>query len=78
MPTPRKPASFVEPMECLVVAKLPEGSQWLWELKLDGYRAIAAKSGEKVRLFSRNQKPFDNKFFYIAEALGELPDDTTV
>jgi hypothetical protein len=25
-------ASFVEPMECLSVSKLPEGSQWLWEI----------------------------------------------
>jgi ATP-dependent DNA ligase len=35
---PAKQASFVEPMECLSVARLPEGSQWLWQIKLDGYR----------------------------------------
>jgi hypothetical protein len=29
---PAKKASFVEPMECLSVARLPEGSQWLWEI----------------------------------------------
>jgi ATP-dependent DNA ligase len=34
-------AAFVEPMDCLPVAKLPEGPQWLWEIKLDGYRAVA-------------------------------------
>jgi len=48
------------------------------ELKLDGYRAIGVKSAGKVRLFSRNSKPFDKKFAYIAEALRELPDETTV
>jgi ATP-dependent DNA ligase len=47
-------------------------------LKLDGYRAIAVKSAGKVRLYSRNSKPFDTKFAYIAEALGELPGETTV
>jgi len=31
---PDKKASFVEPMECLSVARLPDGSQWLWEIKL--------------------------------------------
>ena len=74
----RKAATFVEPMDCLPVSKLPEGSKWLWELKLDGYRAIGVKSAGKVRLYSRNSKPFDKKFAYIAEALSELPDDTTV
>ena len=29
---PEREASFVEPMECLSVSKLPEGSQWLWEM----------------------------------------------
>jgi hypothetical protein len=75
---PKTKAVFVEPMDCLPVSKLPEGSKWLWKLKLDGYRAIGVKSAGRVRLYSRNSKPFDTKFAYIAEALGELPDDTTV
>jgi len=32
---PKTKAAFVEPMDCLPVPKLPEGSQWLWEIKLD-------------------------------------------
>jgi hypothetical protein len=28
---PRTEASFVEPMKCLSVSKLPEGLEWLWE-----------------------------------------------
>lgn len=31
---------FIEPMECLAVPKLPDGPQWVWEIKLDGYRAL--------------------------------------
>ncbi len=42
---PKTEASFVEPMECLSVAKLPEGLEWIWESKFDGYRALAVKSG---------------------------------
>jgi bifunctional non-homologous end joining protein LigD len=45
MAAPKKPAVFVEPMECLPVSKLPEGPQWVYEIKLDGYRAVAVKSG---------------------------------
>jgi ATP-dependent DNA ligase len=36
-------AHFVEPMPCLAVEKLPEGEAWQYELKLDGYRALAVK-----------------------------------
>jgi len=41
---PSGTATFIEPMECLSVSKLPEGSQRLWEIKLDGYRDLAVKS----------------------------------
>jgi bifunctional non-homologous end joining protein LigD len=33
--------------------KLPSGSQWLHEIKHDGFRIIARKDGERVRLYSR-------------------------
>jgi bifunctional non-homologous end joining protein LigD len=48
--------SFVEPMQALPVEKLPEGD-WLYEIKFDGYRALAFKEGKDVRLISRNNKP---------------------
>jgi bifunctional non-homologous end joining protein LigD len=51
-------ARFIEPMLLLRTEKLPEGSDWAYELKLDGYRAIAYKSGKKVFLRSRNDKDF--------------------
>ena len=54
---PISPA-FIEPMQALSVAKLPEGD-WLYEVKFDGYRALAFKDGKNVRLISRNNKPFN-------------------
>jgi ATP-dependent DNA ligase len=65
-------------MDCLAVAKLPEGPQWLWEIKLDGYRALAVKSGSDVTVFSRNRKLLNKQFPYIAEALADLPEGTVV
>ena len=41
-------ASFVPPMLLLRTDKLPEGANWLNELKLEGLRSIAFKSSGKV------------------------------
>ena len=41
---PATNAAFIEPMECLATAKLPDGPQWVWEIKLDGYRALTVKN----------------------------------
>jgi bifunctional non-homologous end joining protein LigD len=65
-------------MECLSVSKLPEDSQWLWEIKLDGYRAIAVKSGSDVKLFSRQKKSLNTQFPSIVEGLTNLPAETVV
>ena len=47
--------SFIEPMKALTVQELPEGD-WLYEIKFDGYRALAFKEGKDMRLVSRNKK----------------------
>jgi len=46
------------------------------EIKLDGYRAVAAKSDRGVRLFSRHNKSFNNQYPDIVEALGRLSENT--
>jgi DNA ligase D-like protein (predicted ligase) len=75
---PQTSAVFVEPMDCLAVTKLPESANWIWEVKIDGYRAIAVKSDDTVNLFSRTQKSFNNKFPYIRDALVGLPVGTVI
>src|SRR5712672_2363702 len=75
---PKREASFVEPMECLSVSKLPEGLEWIWEVKFDGYRALAVKSESDVTLFSRRRKSLNRQFPSIVEALAGLPTGTVV
>jgi bifunctional non-homologous end joining protein LigD len=65
-------------MECLAVTKLPEGSNWIYEIKLDGYRAIGVKASRDAILYSRNGKNFNKRFPQIARALGDLPADTVI
>jgi bifunctional non-homologous end joining protein LigD len=65
-------------MECLAVAKLLDGPQWLYELKLDGYRAEAVKSASNLTLFSRRRKSFNRQFPLIVEALADLPENTVI
>jgi bifunctional non-homologous end joining protein LigD len=48
------------------------------ELKLDGYRALAIKSGGKVQLRSRNDNDFSLKYPGIVKALASIPDDTVI
>lgn len=52
----RTEPAFIEPMQCKPVAALPAGEKWVFELKLDGYRCIAAKRGQEVTLISRYKK----------------------
>lgn len=55
-PDRRQNPTFVTPMAALQVDVLPEGPEWSYELKLDGYRALIIKDGSSVRIRSRNDK----------------------
>ena len=57
---------------------LPSGDAWLYELKLDGYRAIAFKRNGAVSLRSRNNHDFNARYPAVVEALKHLPDNTVV
>jgi ATP-dependent DNA ligase len=58
--------------------EVPEGPEWLIELKLDGYRALAIKSGGKVQLRSRNNNDFNSRYPRMVKALASMPDETVI
>ena len=60
-------------MKPKLVETPPAGGGWIYELKFDGFRALALKSGEKVKLISRNENDLTKKFPEIAKALEDLP-----
>ena len=62
-------AGFIEPMLLQRAPELPEGDGWVIELKLDGYRAIAFKTGGRVQLRLRNDKDFNNRYPDVVKGL---------
>jgi bifunctional non-homologous end joining protein LigD len=53
--------------------ELPEGLEWIYELKFDGVRALAIKKKRDIELISRNAKDFSVKYSEVATALKALP-----
>jgi ATP-dependent DNA ligase len=71
-------ATFIESMECLPVTQLPEGKEWTYEIKLDGFRLQAVKNAGKTTVYSRRRNVLNEKFSYIASSLKTLPDSTVI
>ena len=63
---------------CYEDKALPEGAGWIYEVKLDGYRALAMKSSGQVQLRSRNDKNFNLRYPTVVKALAGLLDETVV
>jgi DNA ligase D-like protein (predicted ligase) len=74
----REVGHFIEPMACLARDRLPTGPEWQYELKFDGYRAIAFKTRGRVHLRSRNGKDFSQRFCSLIRPLQPLADETVV
>jgi ATP-dependent DNA ligase len=66
MKIPRLPAGFVVPAQ--PVPKPPVGTDWVHEIKHDGYRIIVRRDGPRVRLYSRNAYDWTARLAAIAAA----------
>lgn len=75
----RTRVGFIEPMLLLRTDKLPDDpARWSYQLKLDGYRAIAFKTGGKVHLRSRNDNDFNARYSKVVRGLAKLPNETVI
>ncbi|HZE68244.1 MAG TPA: non-homologous end-joining DNA ligase [Pyrinomonadaceae bacterium] len=74
IPGARKAAlpQFIAPQLATLVKEPPAGSQWLHELKFDGYRMLCRIDRGNVQFWSRNGKDWTEKFAGIAEAVKSL------
>lgn len=71
-------AAFIEPMKAKLVER-PQPGDWIYEIKLDGFRALAIKNGADVQLLSRNKKDLAGKFPEVARAIANIkPRDAII
>jgi bifunctional non-homologous end joining protein LigD len=68
----RQPTRFIKPCIPTRAEKPPAGPDWIHEIKHDGYRIIARKKDDRVRLFTRRGYDWTYKYPLIAKALAEL------
>jgi len=67
-----KPPAFTPPQLATLVDEVPAGNGWLHEIKFDGYRALIAVAGAKVRVFTRNGLDWTDKFAPLVRAVAAL------
>jgi bifunctional non-homologous end joining protein LigD len=70
--------AFVSPQLATLVDRPPTGPDWLHEIKFDGYRAITALAGGKVKIRTRNGLDWTEKFHPLVGPLEDLPCDTAL
>lgn len=61
----------VKPMLATLVDQPIDDADWLYEIKWDGYRAVALMNDQKIALKSRNDKSFNTQFYPVYDALKE-------
>ncbi|MGB8191189.1 MAG: DNA ligase D [Chitinophagaceae bacterium] len=68
----RKLEEYIEPMLASLGDDAFDNSNWIFELKWDGYRAIAEVNKKNVRLYSRNGLSFNERYPVLADELKQL------
>ncbi|HKO29887.1 MAG TPA: non-homologous end-joining DNA ligase, partial [Nitrospiraceae bacterium] len=61
------------PQLATLADEVPQGDEWVHELKFDGYRILCRVNNRSAKLFTRNGNDWTTKLHRIAEAAGALP-----
>ncbi|MDD4316024.1 MAG: DNA ligase D [Clostridia bacterium] len=69
--TAKNPVDSVQVQLARLVSAPPEGADWIYEPKYDGYRIVAFVEANTARLMTRNGKDFSGRFKDIAQSLAE-------
>jgi bifunctional non-homologous end joining protein LigD len=68
----RLPAGFIAPCLPTKTGAVPSGGLWVHEIKHDGFRIIARKTGAQVKLYSRPGNDLTGRFPLIVKTLADL------
>jgi bifunctional non-homologous end joining protein LigD len=74
----KRPSGFIEPCLPSLADRPPSGSDWIHEIKHDGFRLLACRGPAGVRLLTRNATDFTARYPLIVEALAALPVQSCV
>lgn len=74
----KNPFNKVSVQLAKLVKNVPEGEDWLYEMKYDGYRIIAFVEGSNVRLITRNGNDFTKRFYDIALSLSDFAKEKSM
>jgi DNA ligase D-like protein (predicted ligase) len=70
---PSPPPTWIKPQLAKLVQRAPEGSNWLHEIKFDGYRMHARLDAGKAQILTRRGNDWTDKYPAIANAIAGLP-----
>ncbi len=69
---------FIAPMLAAVADEPFDNTDWVYEIKYDGYRTIAVIDNGEVNLFSRNELSFNKNFKTIADSLQKITHNAVI
>ena len=70
--------AFVSPQLATLVDAPPSGSEWLHEIKYDGYRAVTAIAGGEVKIYTRKALDWTERYQPLLPALSALPCESAL
>lgn len=68
----KKMPEAVKPQLCTLAREVPQGDDWIHEIKFDGYRIVALVEDGKAELYTRNHNKSTAKYPAVAEACAAL------